>query len=178
MTLSGLSYRWEWEGDKGIWQQYPIDVQEEISQGFNNGHKEVTINQTEEVSMIIKFSNMIQINQKTKFIRRIRICIEMKGHNGFFVYEYQKENQKWFVYNVQIMIQIAHAIENDQNLVSINYDNQSYEIDLEELTETNTETQTIRKIHPLKSSRLKTSSFFYLSFFSGKITIECLYNIE
>jgi len=41
MTLSGLAVQWEWEGDKGVWQQYPVDIQEEISQAFNSGNKEV-----------------------------------------------------------------------------------------------------------------------------------------
>ncbi len=106
--------------------------------------------------MIIKFPDMVQINQKTKFLRRIRICMELKDQNGFFVYEYQKENQKWFVYNTEIMLQIANAIENDQNKFSIN---QSYEIDLDQLIETNFETKIIRKIHSIKSS-MSTSIFF------------------
>lgn len=96
---------------------------------------------------------MIQINQKTKFMRRIRICFEFKDKNGFFVYEYQKENQKWFVYNVEIMIKIANAIENDQIILSMNYQNQSYEIDLEKLIETNLDTKITRKIHCVKSSK-------------------------
>lgn len=106
--------------------------------------------------MIIKFPDMVQINQKTKFLRRIRICMELKDQNGFFVYEYQKENQKWFVYNTEIMLQIANAIENDQRKFSLN---QSYEIDLDQLIETNFETKIIRKIHSIKSS-IFTSIFF------------------
>jgi hypothetical protein len=102
--------------------------------------------------MLIKFSDMVQLNQKTKFIRRIRICIEMKDKNGFYVYEYQKENQKWFVYNVEIMIKIANAIENDQKILSINYQNQSYDIDLNKLIEINSDTKITRKIRSIKSS--------------------------
>jgi len=102
--------------------------------------------------MIIKFHDMVQINQKTKFMRRIRICIEFKDKNGFYVYEYQKENQKWFVYNVEIMIKIANAIENDQIILLINYQNQSFNIDLEKFIETNLDTKTNRKIHCVKSS--------------------------
>jgi hypothetical protein len=40
-TLSDLSIQWEWEGDKGVWQQYPVNIQEEISQAFDAGNKEV-----------------------------------------------------------------------------------------------------------------------------------------
>jgi len=40
-TLSDLSIQWEWEGDKGVWQQYPLDIQQEISQAFDTGNKEV-----------------------------------------------------------------------------------------------------------------------------------------
>jgi hypothetical protein len=104
--------------------------------------------------MLIKFSDMVQVNQKTKFMRRIRICIEFKDKNGFYVYEYEKENQKWFVYNVEIMIKIANAIENDLIILSINYQNQSYEINLEKLIETNLNTKITRKIHCVKSSIL------------------------
>ncbi len=39
--LSGLAVQWEWEGDKGVWQQYPVNIQEEISQAFDAGNKEV-----------------------------------------------------------------------------------------------------------------------------------------
>lgn len=41
MKLSDRSVQWEWEGDKGIWQQYPIDIQQKISQAFDAGNKEV-----------------------------------------------------------------------------------------------------------------------------------------
>jgi hypothetical protein len=112
----------------------------------------VLINQTEEISMIIKYSDMVQINQKTKFMRRIRLCIELKDKNGFFVYEYENANKKWLVYNAEIMIKIANAIENEQDILSINYKNQAYDIDLENSTETNSETKVIRKIHCVKSS--------------------------
>jgi hypothetical protein len=39
--LSDLSVRWEWEGDKSVWQQFPLDIQQEISQAFDAGKKEV-----------------------------------------------------------------------------------------------------------------------------------------
>lgn len=39
--LSDLSVRWEWEGDKGVWQQFSTDIQQEISQAFDGGNKEV-----------------------------------------------------------------------------------------------------------------------------------------
>jgi hypothetical protein len=39
--LSDLSIQWEWEGDKGVWQQYPVNIQQEISQAFDAGNKEV-----------------------------------------------------------------------------------------------------------------------------------------
>jgi nuclear transport factor 2 (NTF2) superfamily protein len=102
--------------------------------------------------MTIKFHDMVQINQKTKFMRRLRLCIEFKDKNGFFVYEYENENKKWLIYNAEIMIKIAHATENDQMILPINYRDQSYEIDLEKLTETNLTTKVIRKIHCVKSS--------------------------
>jgi hypothetical protein len=106
--------------------------------------------------MIIKFTDMVQINQKTKFLRRIRICIELKGHNGFITYEYQQENKKWSIYNVEMMIQIARAIENDQRLLSIN----SHEIDLDKLIETNSDTKVNRKIHSIKSSMFESPLTF------------------
>ncbi len=41
ITVSGHNSQWEWEGDKSIWQQYPINIQQEISQAFDAGKKEV-----------------------------------------------------------------------------------------------------------------------------------------
>jgi hypothetical protein len=41
ITVSGQNAQWEWEGDKSIWQQYPINVQQEISQAFDAGNQEV-----------------------------------------------------------------------------------------------------------------------------------------
>jgi len=41
ITVSGHNAQWEWEGDKGIWQQYPINIQQEISQALDAGKKEV-----------------------------------------------------------------------------------------------------------------------------------------
>lgn len=100
--------------------------------------------------MIIKFREMIQINQKTKFMRRVRLCIEFKDKNGFFVYEYENQNKKWISYNAEIMLQIFDTIENDQTTLTIN----EQTIDLENLTDTNSNTKTIRKIHCVKSSLL------------------------
>ncbi len=41
IIVSGHTGQWEWEGDKSIWQQYPINIQQEISQAFDAGKKEV-----------------------------------------------------------------------------------------------------------------------------------------
>jgi hypothetical protein len=41
VTVSGHNAQWGWEGDKSIWQQYPINIQQEISQAFEAGKKEV-----------------------------------------------------------------------------------------------------------------------------------------
>lgn len=41
ITASGHNAQWEWEGDKSIWQQYPLDIQQDISQAFDAGKKEV-----------------------------------------------------------------------------------------------------------------------------------------
>lgn len=43
ITVSGHNAQWEWEGDKSIWQQYPLTIQQEISQAFDSGNKEVNI---------------------------------------------------------------------------------------------------------------------------------------
>ncbi|UJR31675.1 hypothetical protein I4U23_019156 [Adineta vaga] len=151
ISLSNLNIQWEWEGDKGVWQQFSIDIQQEISQAFEKGNKEVIINQTEEVNMIIKLPDMIQINQKTKFMRRIRLCIDFQDKNGFFVYEYENDNKKWLTYNAEIMIQIANAVNSNQTVLPVTYRNQSYEIDLDQLIEKNLETETSRKIRYVKS---------------------------
>ncbi|CAF2007593.1 unnamed protein product [Rotaria magnacalcarata] len=151
IKLSSLPAQWEWEGDKGVWQQFPMDIQEKISHAFDADNKEIIVNQTEEINILIKFREMVQVNQKTKFMRRIRLCMELKDKNGFFVYEYENENKKWLVYNAEIMIKIANAIENDQTILTVNYQNQSYDIDLDELIETNSTTKTTRKMHCVKS---------------------------
>ena len=41
ITVGGHLVHWEWEGDRSIWQQYPIPVQEQISKAFDIGKKEV-----------------------------------------------------------------------------------------------------------------------------------------
>lgn len=166
-TLSKLSIQWEWEGDKGLWQQYASDIQAQISRAFDAGRDEVAnpqccsrhfvflqvlIEQTDEVSMTVKFADMIQINQKTKFMRRIRLCIELKDSNGFFAYEYENDKKKWIIYNAQIVAQIARAVQNDQTVLAVEYRNQSYTIDLDQLTETNTQTEATRNIRSVESS--------------------------
>lgn len=54
VTVSGHEAQWAWEGDKSIWQQYPINVQQDISQAFEAGKKEVseqiTVHSTESIS--------------------------------------------------------------------------------------------------------------------------------
>lgn len=40
-TVSGHNAQWEWEGDKSIWQQYPLNIQQDISHAFEAGKKEV-----------------------------------------------------------------------------------------------------------------------------------------
>jgi hypothetical protein len=102
--------------------------------------------------MIIKLNDMIQINVKNKFTRRVRLCIEFPDKNGFYLYEHENDKKKWIIYNAEIMIQIANAIENEQTIISVNYQNQSYDIDLENLTETNLDTKIVQKIRSIKSS--------------------------
>lgn len=41
ITVAGFNAQWEWEGDKAVWQQYPIPVQQTISQAYDSGKKEV-----------------------------------------------------------------------------------------------------------------------------------------
>ncbi|CAF3595748.1 unnamed protein product [Rotaria sp. Silwood1] len=151
VTVSGHNAQWEWEGDKSIWQQYPINIQQDISQAFDAGNKDVDVNVTDQISMTIKFSDMVQVNKKTKFMRRIRLCLELKDENGFFVYEWQNENKKWETYIAEIMIKIADAINNDQTTLSVTCQSRSYDIDLKKLIQTNTSTNVTRKIHRIKS---------------------------
>ena len=42
-TVSNHDAQWEWEGDGGHWQQYPIPVQQNLSQAFDAGKKEVNL---------------------------------------------------------------------------------------------------------------------------------------
>ena len=131
--------------------------------------------------MTIKFPDMVQINKKTKFMRRIRVCLELKNENGFFIYEWQNENKKWEAYIAEIMIKIADAINNDQTTLSVTCGNRSYDIDLKKLIQINTSTNVSRKIHCVKSSLLKDFVDILdqiLFLFSGEITIGCFYNIK
>jgi hypothetical protein len=43
ITLSDYPRQWEWEGDKSVWQQYQIDIQEELSKEFDAGNREVNV---------------------------------------------------------------------------------------------------------------------------------------
>ena len=62
MTLANLNYQWEWEGDKGVWQQYPLNIQEEISQAYNAGNSEVMNDGSSIVKMICLFQGLDQSN--------------------------------------------------------------------------------------------------------------------
>lgn len=131
------------------------------------------MNITDQISMTIKFEDMLQVNKKTKFMRRVRLCLELKDNNGFFVYEWQNENKKWEVYAAESMVKIADALNNDQTTVSITSQTRSYDIDLKKLSQKNTSTNVIRKIRCVKSSLLKrcSSDFFRrICLFSGEIT--------
>ncbi|UJR15000.1 hypothetical protein I4U23_001977 [Adineta vaga] len=151
ITVSGHNAQWEWEGDKSIWQQYPLNVQQDISKAFDGGKKEVDVDITDEISMTVKFNDMVQINKKTKFMRRIRLCIEFKDKNGYSVYEWQNENKKWESYAAEVMIKVADAINKDQTTLSVTCQTRSYDIDLKKLTQTNTSTNVVRKIRCVKS---------------------------
>ncbi|CAF3963271.1 unnamed protein product [Adineta steineri] len=151
ITVSGHNAQWEWEGDKSIWQQYPLNIQQDISQAFEANKKQVDVNVTDEISMTIKFDDMVQINKKTKFMRRIRLSLELKDNNGFFIYEWQNENKKWESYTAEIMVKIADALNNDQTSFSFTCQSRSYDIDLKKLTQTNTSTNVIRKVRCVKS---------------------------
>ena len=113
---------------------------------------QVDVDITDQISMTIKFEDMVQVNKKTKFMRRIRLCLELKGNNGFFVYEWQNENKKWEVYTAESMVKLADALNNDQTTVSITSQTRSYDIDLKKLNQKNTSTNVSRKIRCVKSS--------------------------
>lgn len=104
--------------------------------------------------MTIKFDEMVQVNKKTKFMRRIRLCLELKDENGYFIYEWQNDNKKWEAYIAEVMIKIADAINKDQTTLSVTCLNRSYDIDLKKLIQINTSTNVKRKIHCVKSSLL------------------------
>jgi hypothetical protein len=105
--------------------------------------------------MTIRFQDMVQVNKKSKFMRRIRLYLEFKDKNGFFVYEWQND-KKWESYSAEIMVKIADAINNDQTTVSVTAENRSYNIDLGKLIQTNTSTNVTRKILCVKSSLFKS----------------------
>ena len=107
---------------------------------------------TPEISMTIKFAEMIQMNKKTKFVRRIRLALELKDGNGFFVYQWQNEHKKWDPYNAEAMVQIAEALAKDQTSLSMTCQSRSYDIDLTKLVQTNTSTNVTRKVQRVKSS--------------------------
>lgn len=109
------------------------------------------MNVTDEIAMTIKFAEMVQMNKKTKFMRRIRLELEFNDKSGFFVYEWQNENKKWEAYAAATMVKIADAINNDQTNVSVTCDSRSYDIDLAKLIQTNTNTNVTRKVRCVKS---------------------------
>lgn len=110
--------------------------------------------------MTIKFDEMIQSNKKTKFVRRIRLCLELKDQNGYFAYEWQNENKKWEPYNAQVMTQIADALDQDNSTLSITSQTRTYDIDLKKLVQTNTSSNVTRKIRSVKSSSFSCVFFF------------------
>ena len=94
---------------------------------------------------------MVQVNKKTKFMRRIRLYLEFKDKSGFFVYEWENENKKWEAYSAEVMVKIADAVNNDQTTVSVTCQNRSYDIDLSKLIQKNTSTNVTRKVRCVRS---------------------------
>ncbi len=109
------------------------------------------MNVTDEITMTIKFQDMVQINKKTKFMRRVRLYLEFKDKSGFFVYEWENENKKWEAYAAEVMVKLADAVNNDQTTLSVTCQNRSYDIDLTKLIQKNTSTNVTRKIRCVKS---------------------------
>lgn len=107
---------------------------------------------TDEIGMTIKFSEMIQMNRKTKFVRRVRLALELKDQSGFFVYQWQDDKKKWEPYNAEMMVHFADALDKDQTSLSVTCQSRPYDIDLKKLTQTNTSTNVTRKIQCVKSS--------------------------
>ncbi|CAF1137156.1 unnamed protein product, partial [Didymodactylos carnosus] len=125
-TLSGFSVQWEWEGDKSQWQQYPLEIQKEISDACEGGKKSVEINATDEIKMIIQFDSMVQMNKKTKFQRRIRLCIEIEEKN-------------------------ADVLKQEKTSLPFTVAGRNYKIDLDKMVQTNEATGLERKVHCVKS---------------------------
>ena len=42
-SIDGISVQWEWEGDKGVWTAYAEDFNEDVTNAFINGDKEVSM---------------------------------------------------------------------------------------------------------------------------------------
>ena len=110
---------------------------------------------SDELSMTVKFADMVQMNRETKFLRRIRLCLESKGLIGFYVYEWQNDKKKWEAYSAEVMVKIIDAIDTDQTSFSVTCESRNYMIDLKKLTQINTSTNVTRKIRALKSSLLQ-----------------------
>lgn len=96
---------------------------------------------------------MIERNDTNELTHRIRLALELKDKNGVFFYEYQNDKKKWEIYNATILLQIAQAIDDDEMIVRVTTDdNETYEIDLDRLTEKNLKTDRVRKLHCIRSS--------------------------
>ena len=108
--------------------------------------------------MTIQFTEMIQVNKKTKCIRPIRLSLELKNLIGFYVYQWQNDKKKWESYSAAVMIEIGNALNKDQTDLTVICETRSYQIDLKKSTQTNTTTNIIRKIQRIKSRKFSSKN--------------------
>lgn len=113
---------------------------------------------------------MTETDENESKTRRIRLAMELKDKNGFFLCEFQNEKKKWLNYCAAVMLKIAETLDEDQTIVELD----ESEIDLNRLIETNSTTKQKRKIHFVKSSESTASEGFFRTKIvsSGEISIE------
>jgi len=134
-----------WEFQEGNdWIQYDMQSNFELEQAFNGGQPDALLNGAQ---YFVDLDAMIQINQDTGYIRLVRrfttTCSkiwEFEADFGWTAYSVESSDQLEVAKNSGRMQTALHL------LVPESYDLQTFLIDLVNMTQTNTDSSTQRRI--------------------------------
>ena len=137
--------QWYWQGDDGIFTAYAKVINEMLCVAYNTCPTSECKFQVGSHGYIVKFQRMVQINESTNFVRKIKVdCDSRNGHTGMkhessavnvnVKWSYYSEDQKPSTYSASDSNNIERVYLNSSISPTIVHESKRFSLDFKAMT--------------------------------------------